>query len=190
MYTDVEIINLGLAKIAQSKITRIDPPQSALERHCATVYPMCRRSELTKRRWVFALVDNFVLPQVDYVADTERGYKYSLPTDCLRPLRAKSTEWVQRGRFIWSAYSGLRIPYIKNVLEADFDPLFVDVLAERVAVESVEFVTQSNTKAAARAQGYKDAVAVAGQANAFIIGNEDPSNEDEDFPFLTARWNQ
>jgi hypothetical protein len=187
MYTDVEIINLGLAKLSQSKIRRIDPPESSLERHCELVYRNARRTELTKRRWVFATVEDFVLPLAETLTSGSRKYKYSIPTDCLRPIRTRSTEWIQRGRFIFSAYSSLSIPYIQNVDEADFDPLFIDVLSARVAIESAEFVTQSRSKREDATLAYDLAVAEAAQANAFVIGAEDITNEDYDFPFLTGR---
>lgn len=189
MFTDVEIINLGLSKIASSRISRIDPATTSLERYVAAGYEHWKRSELTKRRWVFALVDDYALAQVEVLEGVEQPYKYSLPTDCLRPVRLKRTEWKQRKRFIYSAYEGLKISFVENVKEVDFDPMFVEVLACRIALESVEFVTQSNTKKADAEALYTKAVADAGQINAFIIGSEDITEDDDDFPFVHARYN-
>lgn len=188
MYTNVQIINLGLTKIGSARISRIDPPVSSLERLCAEGYPQWKRSELTKRRWVFATEDYYKLAQVDEVSGVERPYKYALPVDCLRPVRQKRTEWKQRGKFIWSSCQDLRISYIKNVEEKDLEALFVDVLACRIAVECVEAITQSNTKKADAETLYQQAVNNAGQVNAFVIGPEDIQQDDDDFSFVNSRY--
>lgn len=188
MFSDVQIINLGLSKIGSSRISRIDPPQTSLEKFIASGYPHWKRSEISKRRWVFALESGYALAKVDTLSGVARPYKYELPTDCLRPVREKTTEWVQRRRFIYSAYDELKITYIANVDETEFDPLFVEVLACRIALESVEYVTQSNTKKADAKALYDEVVAEAGRNNAYVIGPEDVTSDDSDFPFLTARY--
>ena len=188
MFTSVQIINLGLSKIASSRISRIDPPVSSLERFVAEGYPHWKRSELTKRRWVFATEDNYLLTRTETIDGVAQPYKYQLPVECLRPIRGKRTEWKQRRRFLYSAYDNLRVSMIMNVDEVEFDPLFVEVLASRIALESVEYVTQSNTKKADVEALYRAAVSDAGQANAFIIGPEDIADDDEDFPFVTSRF--
>lgn len=191
MLTDVQIINLGLSKIAASRISRIDPAQTPLEKYMASNYPQWRRSELTKRRWVFAMVSGYALTVSEILESdtTDQIYKYPMPIDCLRPIRTKRTEWVQRGRFIYSAYDDLEIDYIKNAPESDFDTLFNDVLAARIGYESCEYVTQSSTKRAAAKAEYEDAVAIAGNLNAFIIGPEDIGDADDaaDFTWLGVR---
>lgn len=188
MLTDVQIINNGLSKIAASRITRIDPPQTPLEGFMAAGYPQWKRSELTKRRWVFATEHYKQLTKVDTLTGVDKPYKFALPNDCLRPIRTKKTEWEQRGRYLYSAYDILYIDYIRNADESEFDPLFNDVLSARVGIESVEYVTQSNKKEE-KAIGYYDkAVKEAAQANAFIIGAEDIQEDDEDFSWVSSRY--
>lgn len=189
MFTDVQIINIGLSKISANRIARIDPPKTPLEAFMASNYPHWKRVELTKRRWVFALVDDYTLTVSETLTNVAQPYKYALPTDCLRPVRTKCTEWKQRGRFLFSAYStGLKISYIRNADESEFDPLFNDVLAAAIALGSYEFVTQSTSKGQMAAQLYKDAVDIAGQANAFTIGSEDVGSDDDNFDWLTSRY--
>lgn len=188
MYTDLQITNLGLGKISSSRIQRLDPATSPLEVYMHNGYTPWKRAELTKRRWVFALEDDVVLSLKDTIAGVARPYKYELPTRCLRPVRQKRTEWVQRGRFVYSADPALKIQQINNVPEADFDALFVDVLACWIAVQSCEYVTQSNTKKDDVKAMYGEAVAVAGKMNAFIIGPEDVTADDNDFDFVNARY--
>jgi len=195
MFTRVQIVNTGLSKIGSSRISRLDPPQTSLERFVAESYEHWKRSEITKRRWVFATEDDYVLAKLQdnqSVPPLERAdgrnYKYQLPVDCLRPVRLKRTEWVQRRRDVYSTEDNLKISYIVNVDETEFDPLFVEVLACRIALESAEYITQSNTKKADAKALYDGAVADAGKVNAFVIGPEDVVSDDSDFPFITSRY--
>ncbi len=188
MFTAVQIINIGLSKIGASRISDINPPRSSLERFNADNYDHWKRSELAKRRWVFALEENYALPHVETLTNVERPYKYELPTKCLRPVRERHTEWRQRKRFIFSAYPGLRVTFIENVTEPEFGPMFVEVLAARIAMENVEYNTQSNTKFSTAKAMYDEAVTQAGQMNAYVVGPEDVADEDENFDFVTSRW--
>lgn len=194
MYTSVQIVNMGLARLGSSPITRLDPPRSSLERHIATNYEQWKREEMTKRRWVFALEDDYPLAKVQDASSgpplqrsDARNHKYLLPTECLRPVRTSGSEWVQRGRYIYSAYDALKITLVLNKDESEFDPLFVSVLGARIAADSAEYITQSNTKKADAFQLYRDAVAEAGRANAYVIGPEGIVANDGQYDFLTAR---
>lgn len=189
MYTDTQVINLGLGKLSASRVVQLSPPRSALEVKCAEEYPMWKRSELTKRRWVFALVEDYPLTLSATLTNVDKPYKFALPNDCLRPVRQRRTEWMQRGKFVHSYNSTLSIQYIRNAPETDFDPLFVDVLACRIAFECCEAVTQSNTKKQDVLAQYTNAKNIAGQMNAYIIGPEDIGVDDDDFPFVNARYN-
>ena len=188
MFTQVQVVNFGLSKIGSSRISRLDPAQTSLERFIVAGYDHWKRSELSARRWVFATEKDYALAKVGTLTDVDKPYKYSLPVNCLRPIRGKRTEWEQRKRFIYSATNNLKISFIENVDETDFDPLFVEVFAARIAMESVEYVTQSNTKKADTLGLYNKAVKEAGQANAYVRGPEDTGSDDEDFPFITSRY--
>lgn len=190
MFTDLQIINLGLGKLSASVALQILPARTSTEKFVAAGYPLWKMTELSKRRWVFATEKQYPLTKSAVLVDPEDGkpYKYALPNECLRPIREKRTEWRQGGRFLYSAYDGLAISFVKNVDENEFDPLFVDVLASWIAVQCCEFVTQSTTKLREKTAEYREAVAVAGQANAFIRGPEDIQEDDNDFSFVTARY--
>lgn len=185
-YTDVDIINQGLGKFSSSRIVRINPPKSPLEVHCVG-YLQWKESELSKRRWVFATDLEYELPDVGASGDSQRPYKYELPNTVLRPVRVSGAEWKQQGRKILSAYEGLRIPVVLNVLEGEFDPLFVDVLVCRVWLETNDFVKQSKSGKEEAVAAYDDAVREAAKANAFVIGPEGYTMDDDAFPFITGR---
>lgn len=190
MYTRVEIVNLGLAKLGSARVSNLSPARSALEQHVAAGYGHWKRSELAKRRWTFARVPNFRLGKVadDDATFEGKPYKYELPSDLARLTKVKYGQFERAGSFLYSDNEDLRVDYFKNVDETDLDPLFAEVLACRVALECVEYVTQSNTKKADIASEYREAVSEAGKANAFQIGPEDVSDEDDQYDFLNARF--
>jgi hypothetical protein len=184
MFTDVQLINNGLSKIASSRINRLDPASTPLEQFMKANYQQWKRSELTRRRWVFALEDHYKLTKTATLTDVRRPYKYALPINCLRPVRERNSEWVQRGRFIFSANDDLYIDYIRNVDESEFDPLFNEVLSCKIAFESAEYVTQSTTKKQTAFSEYNNAVRDAGLANAFVIGSEATEDNDDNFDWV------
>jgi hypothetical protein len=183
------ICNLGLGKIAASKISSLAPPRSAVERHCAEGYPQWRDSELTRNTWAFALSYRALTKTGPDVSVPEDGriYQYALPNDCMQPIRDKHTEWEQRGQFIYSVNSTLTLPYVKRANEADFHPLFVELLACRVAMECVEFATQSNTKGQAADQKYDYWLTEAKRVNAVIIGPQNVELDDDNDEWVQAR---
>ena len=185
------IVNLGLGKIAASRVSSISPPKSPIERHVAEGYPQWRDSELQKRTWVFSLwYQPLTAVSTDNdIANEGRKYQFALPNDLLKPIRDRHTEWEIRGPFLFSSQSTVILPYVRRVSEALFPALFVDVLAARVAMESVEYATQSNTKAdAVEAKHYVPAITEAGKANAFVVGPQDQRLDDENSEWITARF--
>lgn len=185
-YTDVGIINLGLGKYSSSRINSISPGRTPLEVRC-TQYPQWKESELSKRRWVFATDLEYDLPQIAYEDGKRRPYVYELSSNVLRPIRESGATWRQSGRKIYSDVADLTIPIIENIPEADFDPLFVDVLACRVWMETLSLVKESDSGYDVAKDAYIDAVAVAAKNNAYVIGPEDVTSDDDAFPFLRGR---
>jgi hypothetical protein len=155
----------------------------------STNYQYWKRSELTKRRWVFATEEGFTLVPTGERVHEKTPYEFRLPSNCLRPIRTPATTWVVSGRNIYTdTPTSFRLDYIRDADESEFDPLFVGVLAARAALGSVEYVTQSNTKTQNVATMYDDAVEEAALANAFIIGPTDPRPADDEFAFLAGRF--
>lgn len=186
----LSICNLGLGKISASSITSLAPPRSVLEKHCAQGYPTWRDNELQKRTWYFAL-NTKTLTLADTITDSlgdGRIYKFAVPTDNLKLIRDKYTEWQQRGLYIFSSQATLTLPYVRRASEGEFDSLFVELLACRVGQESTELATQSENKGESINTKYKRALNDAARANAFIIGPEDISLADENSEWVTARW--
>lgn len=182
-----DICNLGLGKIGASRVSNIVSPRSPTETHCARGYKQWVKSELTKRRWVFSRSFRTLTAVLGVDTTAERPYVYSLPEDFIRPIKWKSDEWQRRGRYIHSAISPFTLEYHALVAEDDFDPLFVDVMACRVALESTEFLTQSNVKFANIQGWYDQAIRDAGRMNAYELGPEDITTEEIDNDWERAR---
>lgn len=179
MFTDVQHINMGLSKIASSRIRSISPASTPLEQYMAVNYPIIKLAEMAKRRWVFATVTDYKLTQISSTETNGKKYKYTKPIDALRVLRSKRSEWVQRGSYIYSNHDNLCVDYIRNAPESDWDVLFSEVVACAVAYKTTEYITQSSSKKADVKSDFSDALKDAAKANAFTIGPEDLEQGDE-----------
>ncbi len=183
------ILNYGLGMLGSYTVTSLEPGVTPLEKRVASNYQQWKRSELTRRRWVFnrgfsVLTQEPTAP----MATEERQYGYALPTDYLAAVRDKYSRWQIRGRYIYSAEDSLVLEYKMDVDEENFDPLFVDTLACRIALEMCEWVTQSNMKKADAERAYNNTIKLASANNALIIGPEDELTEpDENDSWIASR---
>ena len=158
--SDVEICNLALTRIGHKTITSLTGGSSAerAETLCALHYPLCRDSLLRAHPWNFAIARS-TLAQDSVTPNHEFDYRHALPTDCLKVLR---TSWEAsgftgtavygfpgqsgyanetipyriEGRYLLTNESTVSIEYISRVTDvAQYDDIFVDVLAQRLAAE-------------------------------------------------------
>jgi len=188
MFTPVGILNIGLSKIGATHVRQIERPSSSLERHCATNWPHWLRSELAKHRWVFATKQVTLVRTPTDPPREDFPNSFLIPTSVVRVIRgADCTTWQQEGRLIVAEEEELTIAAIVETSTAEFDPLFVEALACRVAKESAEYITQSNTKKADAQQMYDMAISDARKYNAFVRGPETFVSID-DYDFLTDRY--
>lgn len=182
------ICNLGLGKIAASNISSLSPPKSTVEKHLAVGYPRWKRQELAKRRWHFATFkDQLTLTAT--VSGDPYPYRYALPNNMLYPVRPREKPtWLMRGNVLYSTSNVMYLEYVKDVAEDQFDPLFEDVLAWRVAAETVKVATDGGLNEQRNAwAGYKEAIGIAAMRNAFVLEQQQVDAPDEDFSWLTTR---
>lgn len=172
--TDVDICNLGLGLIGASDIATLSAPAKPNEIRCARFYPQCRDSELRKHRWNFAKRWQQMTAADPSKVHPRLKYAYPLPTApwCLRIIRRAHDngpiDWVVEGRYVYTDMApGWWLPFIARASEAEFDPLFVDVLAARIAVSLCEPNTQSNTKKDDAQMAYRMAMIAAKSADSF-----------------------
>lgn len=191
--TPESIVNLGFGRLGSSRVRdgSVATPNSPLERHVSEKYAQWRDSELTTRVWVFS--QTYAENQVPVATLTTsphgdgRIYKYAMPDDCLQVVREKFSEWEQRGLFLYSACQVLTFLYIRRALETEMPPAFIDVLASRACVESVEYITQSNTKNQTAEAKYTYYVSEARRQNAWVEGPADVRTADDHDEWITAR---
>jgi len=179
--TDVDICNLGLGIIGASGVVSLAQPKSANETRCARFYPQRRDAELRKHRWNFAKRWQLMSTPDPTAKHPARRYGYVLPTDpwCLRIIRTAHdggpVDWDINGRHIFTDWSpGWWLHFIGRPPTAEFDPLFVDVLAASMALVLCEPATQSGSKKDDARQAYMEAIAAAKAANGFESEPEQP----------------
>lgn len=140
--TEVEMVNLGLARIGQQPINSIEAPDTWVEDLCALHYPMTRRRLLRGPR-VYSFAKAQAQLTVDATVTPVFGFAsaYRLPNDCLRVLTLGAVEendprlpdlYDLRGRHLFTNETdeddSLNLTYVKDeTLVALWDALFVNL---------------------------------------------------------------
>jgi len=189
----VDIANRALTKLGQARIISLEDRKKAAET-ISSMFGAIRDAELREHVWSFSRA-RATLPAM---SDTpEFGYRrqYQLPADHLRLLRLANFHVypkptiqglysIEGRRILTDVEAPLRIEFITRVTDPNlFDALFVEVLACRLAVESCEDLTQSQTKFQQVATMYSRALAGAIRANAV----ERPTQAINDDTWLESR---
>jgi len=154
--TAVEICNSALTKIGAERITSLedDSPRAVL---CNERYALLRDQVLRAHPWNFA-IKRAALPQLATTPVFEWAYEYQLPTDCLKVLNTEEhSRFKVEGRKILSNEGApLNIRYIyKNENVGDYDPVFVEALSCRIAVDLCYSITNSTTMAESMLAAYR-----------------------------------
>lgn len=158
--SETQIANLALTRIGHNKqISSLDEGTVAADL-CKLHYPMCRDTLLRAHTWRFA-IKRVALSALSASPAFEFAYAYPLPADFMRLIRtdAEATgfsgaavygypgvhgyaesgsvyrvESFNGTRCLLSNESAVSIEYVARVSDvAQFDPMFVDVLAQFVA---------------------------------------------------------
>lgn len=171
MASQVSIVNRALVKLGETPVLLLtDNVKQA--RTMAAIFDDTRDAELRANRWKFAikraqLSALVATPMFGY------AYQYELPDDYLALVQVgefylrtgmkQRAPWSIEGRRLLTDQSApLSIRYVSRVTDtAQFDALFVDSLACRLAMEACETLTQSDSKfqrvAAMREESLKQA---------------------------------
>lgn len=183
--TDVSetlICNRALQKLGAARITS-RTENSSEARACNTVYELLRDAELRAHPWNFA-GKRVQLAAESTVPSFGKAYQYPLPTDFLKlredDVPTYSRDWIIEGKKILTDEGGpLNVRYTKTVTDVtEMDPLFIEALACKMAIEMCEELTQSNSKKESAKDDYKIAIKEARRANAFDrIAQASPEDE-------------
>lgn len=181
MASQVEIVNRSLFKLGGNPITSIlDNSQAA--RVMSGLWDTVRKSELSRRFWNFAL-ERTELSRLYPDPDWGFGAQYQLPVDFLKIAQVNdfymvpglqdyvnndNSAYAIEGRKILTDFgSPLKIRYVKDVTDPGlFDPLFVEVMASKLAYEACYAITQSLQGREQAMADYKNSIREAAMANA------------------------
>ncbi len=172
MASKTEIGNRALSKLGQPRISNIDTDDTKPAKVIRYMWNIVRDAMLAKYPWSFALTRTQLAK--DSVSPSW-GYsnQYTLPTDYLALIEIKGNpdyrlESYNGGlRILTNEGSPLYILYIRRVENTgEFDPMFVEAFATRMAFEGCEEMTQSNTKKQILAEELKESIMAAYANNA------------------------
>ncbi len=181
MASQVEICNRALIKLGAGQITSITD-NSKQARILSALWDTVRKSEMTKRFWMFSLVRT-TLPALADKPSWGFAYQYQLPPDFLKLAQVNDTfiapgqadyrasddsPYAIEGGVIMPEWGArLRIRYVQDSQDTGlFDDLFGEVMASKLAYESCYSITQSRDGQRAAQDDYKAALRDASISNA------------------------
>lgn len=185
--SDTAIANLALQKLAQGRITDLDQDvPAAIE--IKTCFEHCRDLELATHNWRFAIKRMLLSPDATAPA-FGKNYAFLLPADLLKPILEdrQGSDWEIENHngnvAILTNYNDpIRLRYVSRVSDVTrFPPYFDEMLSCRIAAQTCEVLTNSNSKQEAVMKWYTDAMRTAKKTNAFITVPVEPPVDDWDY---------
>ena len=165
----VEIANLALMHVGDNTITSFSDGTAAANT-INTVYETVRDSVLRDHTCNFAIKQ--ATPSLDATAPIYGfNHRFDMPTDLIRLIELEDNpRYKIEGRFILTDSNPINIKYVyKNETVTEYDSMFVQALAVRLAGTIAERLTQSSTLAEELIGLYrlhlKDAKSVDAQVN-------------------------
>lgn len=183
MASDVSIVNRALTKLGADRVLLLsDDTQQA--RVMSSMYADVRDAEIRRHHWKFA-IKRASIPALVATPIFGYQYQYPVPMDFLglvqvnevyvRSCRKGTAPWsLEGGNILTDFPAPLYIRYVARVTNPGlFDPLFVEALACKLALEAAESLTQSSSKKSAAMEEYKFALSEAKRLDAL----ENPPDE-------------
>jgi hypothetical protein len=178
--TPVELANMALGILVEAPIGSLDDDVKAA-RLLNLHYETTRQSELIKNPWVFAIFRSELDAETDAPTSDQYGYAYAVPDDALRVLpltddgEAGGTRipFKQEANLILTDYAGPRlVRYIGNVVDpAEFDPLFVEAFAARLAMKIAMPLTNKPSVLQGAQIVYNEAISEARRVNSIVASS-------------------
>lgn len=172
-----DVCNMALGILVEAPIASLDENTKAA-RLLNLHYETTRQAELVKQSWAFAIFRVEVDAETDAPTSDEYGYAYTVPEDALRVLpltdngepSAPRIPFKQEGGLILTNYTGPRlIRYIGNLTDpADWDPLFVEALAARLAMKIAMPLTNKTSVLQGAKVVYDEAIEAARRINSIV----------------------
>ncbi len=189
MVSTVDICNLALDELGEAAITALDEG-SPVANLCARNYAPARDQVLRSHPWNFAVARRR-LARLSAAPDFGFAYAYQRPTDWLRTISVHAGEGgtdavayrMEGDRFLSDA-ADLYLRYIARIEDPNqYDPLFVDALAMRIAARLAKAITQSTGEKERIEAVYRDALRKART----VDGVEDFAEQPPDGSWVAVR---
>jgi hypothetical protein len=187
--SNVSIANRALQKLGAKRISSLtqDHPNA---RSMNAAFEQVRDAELRRYVWSFAIKRASIAADATDETILNTWKRYSLPNDFIRLIRDDESgfhvDWKIEGLYILSdTASPLKIKYVAKIEDpAYYDPLFVEALAAKLALEcAVEIKDASVTDFSKIEDSYKTAISEARMLGAI----EKPAEEFPEDSWLAAR---
>jgi hypothetical protein len=172
-----DVANMALGILVEAPIDTLDDDTKAA-RLLNLHYETTRQSELMKNPWAFAIFRAELDAALDAPTSDIYGYGYEVPTDALRVLPLTDTGEAEgaripfklEGGLILTNYSAPRlVRYIGNMTEPDdWDPLFVEALAARLAMKIARPLTNKPSVLQGAQLVYNEAISEARRVNSIV----------------------
>jgi hypothetical protein len=156
----VDTINEALDRVGERPITSLSdgtPPANLASR----MWPNTRDKVLRDHPWNFAVKRTITAPDTA-APDWGFLYQHSLPSNCLRLIEIRDLDRDQyqlESNKILTDEDTLYIRYIARITDPnEYDALFFDAVATRLAFDMCESLNQSNSKQKLLWDQYQDAI--------------------------------
>lgn len=194
----IEICNRALTKLGTARIMSLgDNNEQA--RALNTMLPLVIASELRAYTWNFS-IKRVALAELSNAPSFDYARQFQLPSDCLRVLWAGEVfpgpnlsdfqnggvvDYEVEGRLILTNLAApLKLRYVANIEDpGQYDPLFSEALACKLAVELAESMTGSSTMRQMAWDEYRQAIRKALRSDAI----EAPSQAIADDTWMLSR---
>lgn len=181
MASQVEICNRALTKLGANRITSLSESNKQA-RALSACWDTVRKAELSRRYWNFALARTSVASLGTSPA-WGFSHQYQLPNDYLKLVQVNDiyvapgmvdyrqsddSAWTVEGQAILCDFDApLKLRYVKDITDTGlFHPLFVEVMACKLAYEICYEITQSRDGQRQAQEDYKLALKDAALSNA------------------------
>ncbi|WP_398469652.1 hypothetical protein [Tardiphaga sp.] len=175
-----DVANMALGILVEAPIGSLDEDNKAA-RLLNLHYETTRQAELIKHAWSFAIFRSELEAMPEALAGTAYRYAYAAPDDALRILPLTDTgenggiviPWRQEGNILLINYEAPRlVRYIGNMTDpGDWNPLFIEALAARLAMKIAMPLTNKPTVLQGAQRVYEEAISEARRINVIESGS-------------------
>lgn len=174
--TKLDICNAALIHCGAEPINSLTD-ESKRARLVSIRYDQIKEVLLAKYSWNFAKV-RAVLEEDSEKPAFEYSARYALPSDYVRVFKLEddTIKFKEEGKYLLTDASGeLKLTYVKNAVETEFNAMFSEVLSLAIADSISYSLVQSNTLKQRISEDYKELLrearsynSQAGNGDAFI----------------------